>query len=401
MAAWVTIPATTLFTSIPAPSAPGRRCLVGLLAGSLFFFTAFVLAAANLPVAFGGGDELFHAALTQYRQVADTGGWLSVPTGPKLKLGDQGERVALLRQRLARSGDLDPVNVAGDLFDPVLHDAVLRFQLRHGLLDDGVVGAGTLGALNVPVAARVRQLEVNRERWRSMPHDHGDRAILVNIPDFSLAVLEDGRAVLDMRVVAGRPDRPTPVFSGAVSALVLNSYWLIPPMIAVQDILPRVRKDPGYLGRLGIRVFQGGAGGGQEIDAQSIDWHHLSAGHFPYRLRQEPGPHNAMGQVKFIFANPFGVFMHDTPSRELFRKADRSLSSGCIRVEKPLQLAAYLLRGSSLGSLEALTAALATAHAKTVPLPAPVPIHLVYFTAWGDETGKVQFRPDIYAQDGF
>jgi len=390
-----------LSISIPAPSVPGRLRLAGLLVGALFFFTASVLAVAGTPVEFAKGRVSFQGALAQYQQITVTGGWPIISPGGKLKIGDQGDRVAILRQRLSRSNDLLPASVGGDLFDSDLDGAVRRFQLRHGLHVDGVVGSGTMSALNVPTAVRTRQLELNRERGQLLLRDLEARAILVNIADYSLAVLEDGRAVLDMRVVVGRPDRQTPVFSGAVTTLVLNSYWLIPPMIAVKDVLPHVRKDPGYLGRLGIRVFQVGEAGAQEIDAQAIDWRYLSAAHFPYRLRQDPGPRNAMGQVKFIFANPYGVFLHDTPSRELFSLTKRTLSSGCIRVEKPLELAAYLLRGTTLGSLEAIKDALTVAHAKTVKLPEPVPIHLIYLTAWGDESGTVQFRSDIYGQDDF
>lgn len=384
---------------IPAPSVPGKRRIATILVGLLFFLTAPVLALTDPLVALAQGGVNFEAALARYRAITATGGWPLVSPGAKLKLGDQGERVAFLRHRLARSSDLEPASVGGDLFDSLLDVAVRRFQLRHGLQMDGVVGANTMAALNIPAAARTRQLELNRERWQLLLGDLGKRDIVVNIPAYALAVLEEGRSVLDMRVIVGKPDRRTPVFSGEIRTLVLNPYWTVPHLIAVKDILPHVRKEPGYLRRLGIRVLQGWDAGAQEIDSMGIDWRHVPVGHFPYRLRQDPGPHNALGQVKFVFLNPYGVFMHDTPSRNLFNLDRRSLSSGCIRIEKPLELATYLLHGTKLGSIESLKVALASAHAKAVELPAPVPIHLIYLTAWGDETGTVNFRPDIYDQD--
>ena len=386
--------------SIPALSAPGRLCLAVLLVGALFFFTASFPAGASIPVEFAQGGEQFHDALIQYQNITDTGGWPVVPPGDNLELGDHGERVAILRQRLVRSNDLDPASVVGDYFDTDLDSAVRHFQQRHGLSVDGVVGVRTMGAINVPAATRTRQLALNFERWQLLSWQLGERAILVNIADYSLAVLEGGLSVLDMQVIVGRPDRQTPVFSGEVNVLVLNPYWVIPHMIAVKDILPHVLHDPGYLNRLGIRVFQGWDAGAVDLDPGTINWQGLSTKYFPYRLRQDPGPANSLGQIKFLFPNPYSVYLHDTPSRQLFKKVRRSLSSGCIRVEKPLELAAYLLQGNGLGSIEAVKAELASEHNKAVRLPSRIPIHLIYLTAWGDEMGTVYFREDIYGRDG-
>ena len=337
-------------------------------------------------------------ALRHHRQLASQGGWPAIPAGNRMEQGDNGGRVALLRQRLAVSGDLAPEQAVGDNFDTALQGAVRRFQARHGLEKDGVIGEKTLAALNMPVDMRIRQLAANLERWRWLPEDLGRRHIMVNIAGFSLTVVEKQRKVMEMSVIAGRPDRPTPIFSSTIAYLVLNPYWEVPHDIAVKDLLPKVRQDRTYLQRLGIRVLPVNGANDTALDSTRIDWQRLDASRFRYRLRQDPGPTNFLGRIKFIFPNPYSVYLHDTPARELFKQESRAFSSGCVRVEKPLDLAALLLRDTPLGTEQALISAL-TGGTRTVHLPTPMPIHLLYWTAWVDDQGASHFRPDLYGHD--
>lgn len=336
-------------------------------------------------------------ALVDYRLLAAAGGWPTVPEGRKLRRGDVGARVSALRSRLAVTGEV--AEGTGGIFDRTLEEGVRRFQLRHGLEDDGVVGRATLAALNVPASERVRQIEVNLERWRWLPQNLGERFVLVNIADFTLTLIDQGEAVMDMRVVVGRPIRHTPVFSDRITYLVLNPSWQVPDMIAVKDILPQMRQDGSYLEKMGIKVFQGWGAKAREIDPGAIDWQRMTPENFPYRLRQEPGPLNALGRIKFMLPNDHDIYLHDTPARELFRKEERTFSSGCIRIEKPLELAEYLLQGTSVGNRPALEAALIRDRNTAIALPKPIPVHLLYWTSWVDRQGKVHFRHDIYGRD--
>ncbi len=338
-------------------------------------------------------------ALARYRLMVAAGGWQRIPEGVKLQKGDRGPRVAALRERLAATGDLDPDEVHGDLFDPPLAEAVRRFQKRHGLTDDAVVGRGTLVVLNVPAEDRVRQIEVNLERWRWLPRDLGERHILVNIADFHLWVREKDQVMLEMRVVVGKPYRRTPVFTGRMTYLVLNPYWQVPHKLAVEDVLPMVKKDPNHLAKINMKVFQGWGADAKSIDPATINWRDLTRRRFPYRLRQDPGPTNALGRIKFMLPNQYDVYLHDTPAKELFRKDTRTFSSGCIRLEKPVELAEYLLRGSRLEGRQAILEAMQNSVDRIQPLPVPIPVHLLYWTSWVETGGAVHFRQDIYERD--
>ena len=341
-------------------------------------------------------------ALLRYRGIMEQGGWSPVPAGPALHVDDRDGRVRALRALLMLSGDMEGDAEGGDpeFFDQRLELAVRRFQKRHGLAEDGVVGPDTLEALNVPVGDRVRQIELNLERWRWLPEDLGRRYILVNIADFGLEVVEDGRKVLAMRVVTGRKMRVTPVFSGRMTYLVLNPYWHIPHKIAVEDVLPRIKSDPGYLARQGIRVFESWDDLAPEIPPETIDWPAVTKYNFTFKLRQDPGPSNALGRVKLMFPNRFAVYLHDTPSRYMFQRNQRDFSSGCIRIEKPIDLAAYVLHGDPKWTREKIVSAIESGESRIVWLPEPIPVHVLYWTAWVDEEGTVQFRSDVYGRDG-
>lgn len=334
-------------------------------------------------------------SLSLYKLLEAQGGWPQVPIGPTLREGDRSERIPLLKDRLFASADLPPPLALGEDFDGVLKQAVQKFQARHGLTADGVVGAKTLAELNVPISERIRQLTASLERCQPLPQLLERRHILVNIADFTLKLFEDGKPLLSMPVIVGKTYRQTPVFTGRITSLVLNPNWEVPHSIATQDLLPKIKKDPGYLDKMHLRVFQGW-NSAPEINPASIDWAALSRTRFPYRLRQNPGPDNALGRIKFLFANPYDVYLHDTPARELFQKDSRTFSSGCIRLAKPLELALNLLQGTALNSREALAAAISSKETRAINIPSPIAVHLVYMTAWVDPDGSIQFRHDIY-----
>lgn len=371
--------------------------------------------AAVLEAALGSGDvaatlaalapphrgfRRLREALARYRDVAATGGWPAIPQGPTLKRGDRAPPVAALRERLRLEDDLGLAEEQdADLFDMELEHALKNFQRRHGLTADGEVGSATRAELNVPVERRVEQLEVNLERWRWLPKDLGRRHIIVNIAAFKLDLVEEEAVVMTMRVVVGRPYRHTPVFSDTMRYIVLNPYWQVPRSLAVQDLLPRIQRDPSYLAGHKVRVFQGWGPEAREVDPAAVDWSAITPARFPFRLAQDPGPLNALGRIKFMFLNRFNVYLHDTPARELFEETERDFSSGCIRVERATDLAEYLLRRDLRWNREAILRALDETVDGTVPLPEAMPIHLLYWTAWADGDGTIQFRRDIHGRD--
>lgn len=340
-------------------------------------------------------------ALQHYIGIQKKGGWPSIPAGPGLKTGDTNERVEKIRKRLIVTADIDPSShhAKSTEFDESLMKGVQRFQHRHGIEPDGVVGLSTLAAMNVPVEDRIRQIELNLERWRWIPHDLGSRYILVNIADYSLVVVEDQMTVLDMRVVVGRTYRRTPVFSEKMKYLVLNPYWNVPFKIAVEDKLPIIRKNPLYLTQQHIKVFENWGENAPEINPVVIDWYRVSPGNFPYRLRQDPGPSNALGRIKFMFPNKFSIYLHDTPQRSLFKRATRDFSSGCIRIEKPVELAKYLLQNDPQWHSQRIAETIQSGVTTVVYIKDPIPVHLLYWTAWVTETGTIHFGNDIYDRD--
>ncbi len=337
------------------------------------------------------------ARLAELRELRDAGGWPSVDSGPTLRPGDSGPRVEQLIERLRAGGDY--AGPATAEFEATVEAAVIAWQSRHGLAADGLVGRATLTALNLPIQERIDRIIVNMERWRWLPESLGERYILVNIAGFGLDLVDNGETALSMRVVVGRPYRRTPVFSDTIRYLVLNPSWEVPTSIAARDKLPLIQQDPGYLADQGYQLLQGWGTDERLIDPATVDWSAVTARNFPYRLRQVPGPLNALGQVKFMFPNRFSVYLHDTPSRELFAEDARAFSSGCIRLERPLDLAEYLLANDPAWSRPAIERAVAAGREQTVSLSRPMPVHLLYWTVWVDDAGVLQFRDDIYGRD--
>ena len=334
-------------------------------------------------------------------QAADAaGGWPHVPDGPPLELGARDARVVALRARLASSAA--PVEQAADpaLFDASLADALRDFQRHHGLASDGVLGSRTVAALNATAGERADQVRVNLERWRWLPRDFGQRHLRVNIPGFTLRAYDGARPALAMRVVVGEPGWTTPLAHGVVQHLVLNPAWAVPRSIATREMLPAARRDPGYFRAKGIQVLVEEKGSTRELDPRRIDWKAVQPGKFPFHLRQRPGPFNPLGRIKFIFPNPYGVYLHGTPGDAAFDRPARNLSHGCVRVEDELALAGFMLAPDPEWTRERLLEALRNAWEHRVPLQAPLPVHLLYSTAAADADGAASFTGDPYGWDG-
>jgi murein L,D-transpeptidase YcbB/YkuD len=308
--------------------------------------------------------------LARYRRMTP---WQPIDPGQTLRLGVLDSRVAQLVARLVASGDLEGAHAS---FDAAVQEAVRRFQRLHGLDDDGVAGARTLRQLNVPLSDRTRQLELNLERWRWLPATLGDRHALINIPQFQLSVIEHGAPVLTMRIVVGKDfEHRTPVFSREIKQIVFSPYWNIPDSIAEKELWPKQTLDRHFFKREHIQVRPNG------------------------RLRQTPGPWNALGFIKFELPNPYFVYLHDTPSRDLFAQSVRTFSHGCIRVEKPVDLAHYLLGDDPLWTIDRVVAESRTGIEHTVDVKRPLMVHVLYWTAYVDTDGDLHFAPDIYARD--
>ncbi|HEX3553735.1 MAG TPA: L,D-transpeptidase family protein [Thermoanaerobaculia bacterium] len=347
------------------------------------------------------GYQRLVQALTGYRGIAARGGWGEVPPGPVLKNGDRGPRVAALRSRLAASGDLAapaPGAPAADSYDDAVAAGVSHFQRRHGLEAAGRVDADTLAALNVPVAERIGQLQVNLERWRWMPASLGDRYVLVNVPEFRLDVVDGGQTPLSMRVIVGKTQSRTPAFSDKMTFIELNPSWSLPDDIVAKEVAPKLARNPGYLRSHDMEVVKRSGGKEEVVDASEVDLSRLGHGS-PYHLRERSGEENPLGKIKFMFPNEFDVYLHDTPSHHLFAKTERDFSHGCIRLEKPLDLAAYLLKDDPKWTPEAIQEAIDSGEHRTVSVPRPLPVHILYWTAWADADGTVEFRKDIYGHD--
>jgi len=338
------------------------------------------------------------SALALYRDIEAAGGWPTVSAGETIHPGDSDPRVIELRQRLLITGQLAPEdnNGSADL-DETLTEAIKRFQGQHELDVDGVVGKASIEAMNVPVARRVTQLRLALERMRWVHDDLRADMLVVNIAGFSLSLFRNDQVSWRTRVMVGKPYRKTPIFRGDIEYLVFNPTWTVPPGILAKDKLPALKKEgPAYLQRTNMVVL---THDGVEVDPNTIDWQAATPRNFPYILRQKPGPNNALGQVKFIFPNPHFVFLHDTPSKALFDRSERAFSSGCIRVEDPLELARLLLDDQDKWDSAAIDATLANAATKTVHLQDTFPVLIMYLTALGEPDGPTYFYKDIYDRD--
>jgi murein L,D-transpeptidase YcbB/YkuD len=338
-------------------------------------------------------------ALEQYRTLAARGGWDSIPVPAKLRLSPDttDPLVPLIRRRLLITGELqDPAAPDANRYDSVLSGAVAVFQERHGLETDSVIGRGTIEAMNVPVAMRIGQIELNMERYRWLPDNLGPRHILVNVPDYHLHAYDEGKEVFQMRVVVGKDfDNPTPVFADSMSYIVFRPYWNVPARILKEEIIPAARRDTGYIARNNYEILRGR----EVVDPATIEWAKVDTAKVNFYVRQKPGPLNSLGLVKFMFPNQFDVYLHDTPARSLFRRAGRAASHGCIRVERPEQLAQFALARNPEWDLQKIRNAMRRdSTPRQVGLREKVPVYIVYFTSFVRD-GVVRFRSDLYGTD--
>jgi len=355
-----------------------------------------VVTVASASALFSQFERL-QAELQRHRALADTGGWPKVPEGPTIRPQSNDPRLELLARRLAASGDLakDDISFSSSKYNETLQDAVRRFQIRHGLEVDGLVGRATLRALNVSIEQRIDQIHVNLERARRLPGGQSEDLVLVNIAVFEAYVVRDGETVRTTKLIVGDMEDETPEFRSELKYIVFNPTWSVPHSIASEEMLPKIKQDPGFFTKGGYQLYDGD---GNRVNPAGVEWSLISVGSFPYKLVQQPGPENQLGQIKFMLPNEYSVCMHDTPAKSLFAKAARAFSHGCLRVEDPLAFAEVIL-GSEGWTREQINSQVGSGETRTVVLSEPLPVYVLYWTAEVDDKGTIHFYDDIYGRD--
>ena len=349
---------------------------------------------ASLPTLSPATAQTTEQAIAQYEGIVAKGGWPLVPPVDHLRVGVKHASVAALRQRLTVAGDLENEAGVADVYDSYVEAAVKRFQVRHGLVADGIVREQTFTSLNIPAVARLAQLKANVTRLRTFDK-LGNRFLMANIPAARAEAVENGVVVSRHTTVAGKADRAPPDINSKIVEINFNPYWTVPASIVRKDLIPKMQAEPDYLGKYHIRIFDPK---GSELQPQAINWFSEEA--TSYRFKQDPGELNSLGTIRINFPSAYGVYMHDTPFKNLFGENDRFHSSGCMRVQNVRELVTWLLDQTPGWSRQEIDAVIKSGDRKDARLAKPVPLYWVYITAWATPDGVVQFREDIYNRDG-
>jgi murein L,D-transpeptidase YcbB/YkuD len=350
---------------------------------------------ASLPTLSPATVQTTELAAARYEKIAAEGGWPMVPVNDRLRTGVRNPAVPVLRQRLTLSGDLDPSAVENDIYDSYVEAAVKRFQARHGISADGRPGALTMKALNVPAEQRLSQLKTNLARLRALDTKGASRFVVCNIPAAQLEAIENGTVMSRHIAVAGKPDRPSPELNSRIVEINFNPFWTVPVSIVRKDLIPKMQAEPDYLTRYGIRIFDPK---NNELTPAQVNWFSEEA--VNYRFKQDPGEKNSLGTIRINFPSAHGVYMHDTPYKNLFGDDVRFDSSGCMRIQNVRDLVVWLLSETSGWSRIEIEDVIKSGARTDAKLKPQVPLHWVYITGWATADGVVQFRDDIYNRDG-
>jgi murein L,D-transpeptidase YcbB/YkuD len=342
--------------------------------------------------------KLMKFNLKEYRRIEKNGGWSEIEEGESLKKDMKDKRILQIRKYLLITKDLKVSNVENDsLFDETLEIAVKKFQNRHNLTIDGVIGKGTLEQMNIPVTDRIEMIRINLERLRWVFHQPDNDFLLVNIAGFYVKRFKNRKEIFSSRVIVGKYHKESPIFKGEMTYIVINPTWTLPYSIATHETLPKLKKDPGYLSAKHMEIMDRK---GTILNPDSIDFNQYSTGNFPFIVRQKAGPWNALGQVKFIFPNKYAVYLHDTPSRGLFNRQDRAFSHGCIRTENKWELLMSLMNDPEVWNMDKINEILESGETTTINLPEPINIYIMYWTSRVDQENNLYFMKDVYKRDG-
>jgi L,D-transpeptidase YcbB len=353
------------------------------------------MPTASLPTLSAGTAQTTEAAISRYEQIVAAGGWPNVPPSDRLRLGIRHPSIIPLRARLKLAGDLDPRAGEGEVYDSYVEAAVRRFQARHGISGDGIARKITFAALNIPAEARLNQLKVNLVRLRALAAAPSHRFVVCNIPAAQLEAIENGVVMSRHATVAGKPDRPSPDLASKIAEINFNPYWTVPVSIVRKDLIPKMQAEPDYLTKNHIRILDPK---GNELTPAQVNWFSEEA--VSYRFKQDPGDFNSLGSIRINFPSQHGVYMHDTPLKNLFGEDIRFHSSGCMRVQNVRQLVDWLLSETTGWSRGEIDDVIKSGERKDAKLKPQVPLQWVYVTAWATPDGVVQFRDDIYNRDG-